>query len=232
MLLRFMADTMAEPESLTQEDVVAYLTNLSAPDRSLMLRALRSYYGWAADRLGVDNPVRGMSPKRLKYGRIESVSADDLTRLLVALAWRHPRRAWVALFLYATGGRIGSIVAVRPQDIWNGEVHFKTAKGGRLYSVPLGHLAQEAVKELLQYGLPTLVGVSAERVRQWLRQAELDCGIKVNPHKLRHTFATRIARATDARTWQELMGHADLSQFRRYVLPDEDRMRAAVEELG
>ena len=77
----------------------------------------------------------------------------------------------------------------------------------------------------------TLLGVGPERVRQWLREAELDTGIKSWPHLLRHCFGSDMAQRTDPATWRELMGHADLSQFARYAHTTRERKREAVANL-
>jgi integrase/recombinase XerD len=74
-----------------------------------------------------------------------------------------------------------------------------------------------------------LLGVGAERFRQWVHAAEQEAGLgRVWPHLLRHAASTRVARSSDPETWRRFMNHADLSQWARYVAGTDERVRAAV----
>jgi integrase len=74
-----------------------------------------------------------------------------------------------------------------------------------------------------------LIGVGAERFRQWIHAAEQEAGLgRVWPHLLRHAASTRVARSTDPETWRRFMNHADLSQWARYVAGTDERVRQAV----
>lgn len=57
-------------------------------------------------------------------------------------------------------------------------------------------------------------------------------GRPINPHVLRHTFATRLMRVTNARTVQELLGHRNLSTTQIYTHPNEDDKRQAIDNMG
>lgn len=50
----------------------------------------------------------------------------------------------------------------------------------------------------------------------------------IHPHILRHTYATRLMRTTNARVVQELLGHKRLSSTQIYTHPNEDDKRKAV----
>jgi len=78
----------------------------------------------------------------------------------------------------------------------------------------------------------TLLGVGAERFRQWVHAAEQEAGLgRVWPHLLRHAASTRVARRADPETWRRFMNHADLSQWARYVAGTDERVRRAVPTL-
>lgn len=240
-VVNFLADTLLDLFTVTEDDVVSYVAALprNGAMRGQTLRALRSFYSWAEDHERGINPVKKLKPRERKYGPAPDLEDDELVRLLVACAWREPRRAWVLMLMYATGARIGSLCAVEPEDVKGDRIHFRVAKGERPYAVPLGRAGREAAAELMAWVPPsrrhrskgTLVGVSEERVRQWFQQAQTDAGVRVWPHLLRHAFATRIAAATDPGTWAALLNHQDLSQYRRYVATKDERLRAAVEAL-
>jgi len=75
----------------------------------------------------------------------------------------------------------------------------------------------------------TLIGVGAERFRQWVHAAEQEAGLgRVWPHLLRHAASTRVARSSDPETWRRFMNHADLSQWARYVAGTDERVRRAI----
>ncbi len=231
-LVNFLADTLLELDAVTEDDVVGYLARLDPRGamRGDTLRALRSYYRWAETHELVASPVQRLTPKAPRSSEPPVLDDEQLMRLVLALAWREPRRAWTALLLYGTGARIAAACALTREDVWAGRLHFRRdVKGGYPYSVPLVGVAKTAVEELELLEHARLIGVCPTRVRQWLDQAGHDSGVRAWPHLFRHTFATRLARVTDLRTWMELMNHRDPSQFRLYAHANEDDVRSAME---
>ena len=56
-------------------------------------------------------------------------------------------------------------------------------------------------------------------------------GRHINPHMLRHTFASSLLRVTNMRTVQELLGHNHISSTQIYTHPNEDDKREAIDAL-
>lgn len=52
-----------------------------------------------------------------------------------------------------------------------------------------------------------------------------------HPHILRHTFASRLMRTTNARVVQTLLGHKHLTSTQVYTHPNMDDMKRAIESL-
>ena len=94
---------------------------------------------------------------------------------------------------------------------------------------PTGGAPSARCAQPLRPAESTLIGVGAERFRQWVHAAEQEAGLgRVWPHLLRHAASTRVARSSDPETWRRFMNHADLSQWARYVAGTDERVRAAV----
>lgn len=237
-LLRFFADTLIDPAEVTEDTITAYLVSIRQKGQTVqfMLRALKSYYGWA-ERRGVHpcNPASEIRFKRPKYPPAVALDEEEFTRVVIAAAVRHPKRAWAIILTLETGGRIGSVAAVRPDDAASeaGELlRFHKAKGDRPYAVPLSPLAAEAVRELRAWSNGTLIGVTKQTIWSWYHRAAIDADLplgKRHPHVLRDTFATNLlVKGWDVRVVQELLNHADLSQMHRYAAVTDKRKRAAL----
>ncbi len=247
-LLSFLADVLKDPREVTEDDVVSYLAGLDGRGhmRGMTIRALRSFYAWAEDRGLCQSPVRRLRVPPRKYGPAPALSPSELERVLAAAGQLPDPRARPALeLMYATGARISSLCAVMPEDVDldRRRIVFRVAKGGQPYAVPLGPRGLRAAHELLELRdwkprnvrarRPTLLGVGPFVVWRWCKAAGERTGLRVHPHLLRHTFATRLAEdpRVDVRTWVELMNHRDASLLRRYAAASEERMRRAVHGL-
>lgn len=53
----------------------------------------------------------------------------------------------------------------------------------------------------------------------------------IHPHMLRHTYATRLMRTTNARIVQQLLGHKFISSTQIYMHPDSEDLKKAVDSI-
>jgi site-specific recombinase XerD len=77
----------------------------------------------------------------------------------------------------------------------------------------------------------TLIGVGAERFRQWVHAAEQEAGLgRVWPHLLRHAFLTKVAHTegVSPEEVRKLANWSDLSQWSRYIAGSDRLARQAV----
>jgi site-specific recombinase XerD len=239
-VLRFLAETCpADLAEVTEQDVVAFLNGLGrkGPARWAYRRSLGAFFRWALRRGYVTtDPTADLAPKKPAMKPPETLTRDDMTRLLVAAAWRNPQRAWALMLTYSIGARRMEVAAIRPEDVdlEGRTVYLATTKGDRPRRVELGPLALAALEGLRPWG-KTVVGVGAATLHAWMNVAAQDADLpraKWKLHGLRATFATDLLdRGTPISVVSTLLGHRDLTTTARYLgIRPEDR-RKAVETL-
>ncbi len=126
------------------------------------------------------------------------------------------------LMLYATGMRISEMLALRLDDINEGWIRVREAKGDKERMIPVAtqalvaldkylnslHVSRDAI--WLNYKYNTLSRISAFKIcKKYLN---------VSPHVLRHSYATSlIIGGADLRVVQELLGHSSLLSTQIYT---------------
>lgn len=211
---------------LTSTDIVAHLAAFGdkAHSKRQHRQAVRCLYRWAVKRGYRDDDPSAIldGAKRPRRTRPEPFTEDELTRLLVAAAFRDPKRAWAILACYALGTRRSELCGVEPQDIrWDaGVVHLRVTKGDHPRDVPMSRLAAEALQELSNlyssnsYG--TLLGIAPQQFTAWVNQAAQDCGFppgrKRRAHTLRASFVTHLLhKGVPVTVVRDLVGHENIA---------------------
>jgi len=152
--------------------------------------------------------------------------------------------ALLNLLLY-TGVRVGEAAALRLKDVEindrSGKVVVRSGKGRKYREIPLHKEARKALSAYLEVregeGDSLFLGQrgSLEERGMQMRLAALGeaTGVKVTPHVLRHTFATRLLREADADlvTVAALLGHSNVGTTAIYTQPGEADLVEAVEGL-
>jgi integrase/recombinase XerD len=154
------------------------------------------------------------------------------------------RDAALLELLYATGLRVSELVSL-PVNNLNLEAGYLIAygKGSKERLVPIGEVAQNAIREYLKEARPALLGNSQSNylfltrngrpfTRQgfWklLKKYTLATGIQKNisPHTLRHSFASHLLeRGADLRSVQMMLGHVDISTTQIYTQVTTERLK-------
>lgn len=138
------------------------------------------------------------------------------------------------LFLYASGTRISECLALRADDIEDGWLRVRDAKGQKERLVPVASVAIEAIKEYmsarefkselvwLNYQGKKLSRVSAFKITQKY--------LGVSPHILRHSYATSlVSGGADLRVVQELLGHSSLLTTQIYTHVQKQELKDTLE---
>ncbi len=126
------------------------------------------------------------------------------------------------LFLYASGCRISEALSVQREDLVDGWLRIRYAKGAKDRVVPIAPLALEAIDSYLKssdisspyiwlnYRGEKLSRISAYKITKKY--------LGVSPHVLRHSFASAlILGGADLRVVQELLGHSSLNTTQIYT---------------
>ncbi len=217
------------------------------------LATLSSLFEWCVhERYLSENPIHRVTrPRFVTKKEGTPLTREQAGRWLWSIKARRTRsgrgpRSWdevrrkrqLAVFLLNTGVRNGELCALSIEDLRvddDEQLLYVMGKGLKQRWVPLNGAALAAVRCHLQSrGNPTrgplFVTCAGERynVRQ-LASEFADMGrcyaeeINVNPHNLRHTFATWLARSTsNVSLVQKILGHEDVNTTFRYYVHTAD----------
>jgi integrase/recombinase XerC len=216
--------------------------------------AVRVFTSWLAHtgRAPTDVGASLRSPKGRQT--LPPVLRQDEARELIAAAARLAddgsplglRDTAMLELLYATGVRVGELVALDVDDIDRGRNVVRVfGKGRKERTVPFGQPAARAIDGWLTMGRPRLVapgagpalflGARGRRIDQRAvrtlvhrRIADVPGAPDIGPHGLRHTAATHLLEGgADLRSVQELLGHASLATTQLYTHVSTERLRQA-----
>lgn len=207
-------------------------------EKSLALRlsALRRFLSYLVQlgELKV-NPATGISaPKQAKH-LPKNIDTEQMQQLL-ANDSKEPidiRDRAIIELLYSSGLRLSELQGLNLNSI-NIRVREVRVigKGNKERVVPLGRYASHAIQQWLKVRLlfnpkdeALFVSQLGNRMSHRAIQMRLETwGIRqglnshLNPHKLRHSFATHMLEASsDLRAVQELLGHSNLSTTQIYT---------------
>ncbi|MFT2092310.1 tyrosine recombinase XerC [Paraglaciecola sp. 2405UD69-4] len=206
--------------------------------RSLALR-LSSIRGFCdfliKENMLIQNPASSVSapkqgkplPKQLNVDEMHQlldIGADDI------LAVRD--KAMMEL-MYSCGLRLAELVSLNLKSLEDQNQLRVTGKGNKERLLPIGKIAKQAVSNWLkvrpEFAKPSEPALFlskqknrissrqvAKRMKLWATTQNIEQS--VNPHKLRHSFATHILESSsDLRGVQELLGHANLATTQVYT---------------
>jgi integrase/recombinase XerC len=228
---------------------VAYLTTRGYARRSVARKAssLRRYFAWAhtVGLVAVDPAASLSVPKG--PGRLPRVLHDDELQSLLEGPEpaepdepHHLRDLAIVELLYGSGLRVAELCALDPADLDLPQRQVRVwGKGDKQRRVPLSEPAAEALQRWIDLGRsrvvdadtsasPLFVNRRGNRLtpRDVRRILDRRASGPVNPHALRHTFATHLLDGgADLRSVQELLGHADVGTTQIYTHVSTDRLQ-------
>lgn len=165
------------------------------------------------------------------------------------------RNYLIGCLMLEAGLRVGEVVALQMSHLYFNRIPVQNlvltsdiTKNHVERSVPVSTRLQKALQEYLDNhwwlvdepsnqkvftGFMSQKGITTRQVERIINTAGYKAfGRPVNPHMLRHTFATKLMRVTGMRTVQELLGHSDINSTQIYTHPNEDDKKKAIELLS
>jgi site-specific recombinase XerD len=158
-----------------------------------------------------------------------------------------PHRDYLFMRLMLKAGlRSAEAVALRPEhvDMPTGKLVVREGKGAKDRTLWIGNELRDEIGEWLDrrpesdYLLPTSKGTKVDTshlrrsVKRYAEKADIAEVDRVSPHTLRHTFATRLLRATgNIRKVQKALGHSDLSTTMVYTHVVDGELEEAMKGL-
>jgi site-specific recombinase XerD len=215
------------------------------------LTAITRLFRWARlQGLCRENPAEAVSNIRLDSRQPKAL--DKLTlRKLLRVARSHPRDYAMLEMLAGTGLRVGELLLLKVGDVELGErsgkVIVRRGKHEIYREVPLTLDVRKALAAYWEAEhpekdspqAPLWIGTHGglnhrSSVTRMLEKYAIQAGIEsVNPHALRHPFATRYLKANpdDLRGLARLLGHASLNTVMVYTEPNLDELTQRMERV-
>lgn len=221
------------------------------------LSALRGYFNYLV-KLGrlSQSPAQG-----IKIGRIDSklpkvLSRPEVDRLISSpvvpgnLEYIELRDRAVCELLYGSGLRVGELAGLDLDDVdlIRGSVKVM-GKGQKQRIVPMNKTCINVISAYLKHGRPAMIEELGPKLsgpsnalfynrvglrigtRDIRRILDLRSSSPVNPHALRHSFATHLLDGgADLRVIQELLGHSRITSTQVYTQVSKDRLISVHQE--
>jgi site-specific recombinase XerD len=198
----------------TKDDIEKYLekrlSEVNATTVAIRFRSLRAFFGWAvAEDILTTSPMKGMSEPKPRPKPVGVLSDDDLRALIKACSGKsiEARRdeAIIRIFCEAGSPRLGELAALLVSDVdLKRDTITVTGKTGTR-TFPFGAKTGTAIDRYLRLRAkhgharcPELwIGpkgaLSPSGIAQMLNRRSTAAGLgRVNPHRLRHTAASRF----------------------------------------
>ena len=164
------------------------------------------------------------------------------------------RNYLIACLMLDAGLRVGEVVALKISHLYFNYRPVETllltpsiTKNHKERSVPVTTRLSIAISQYRNACLPPglilnesfcfyvtdqLIPLTTRQVENIITTASMKCwGRRINPHMLRHTFASRLMRLTNMRTVQELLGHSCITSTQIYTHPNEQDKKKAIDDL-
>ncbi|KGQ71341.1 site-specific tyrosine recombinase XerC [Chelonobacter oris] len=209
---------------------------LNAKSLALRLSGLRGFLNYLLGQGVIDvNPATAVSAPKQAKRLPKNIEAEQVGQLLDSQS-KEPidlRDLAMMELMYSAGLRLNELQQLNVQDLQSRTRELRViGKGNKERILPYGRFAAQAVQKWLsvrilfnpeddalfvsQRGKRISHRAIQKRMEVWGQRQGLPTHL--NPHKLRHSFATHMLESSsDLRAVQELLGHSNLSTTQIYT---------------
>ncbi|MGV6987441.1 tyrosine recombinase XerC [Testudinibacter sp. P80/BLE/0925] len=209
---------------------------LNAKSLALRLSSLRGFLNYLLSQGDIKvNPAAAVSAPKQAKRLPKNIEAEQVGQLLDN-ASNEPidlRDLAMMELMYSAGLRLNELQQLNIQDLQSRTRELRVlGKGNKERILPYGRYAAQAIQKWLAVRMlfnpeddALFVSLRGKRISHRAIQKRLEVwgqrqGLPthLNPHKLRHSFATHMLESSaDLRAVQELLGHANLSTTQIYT---------------
>lgn len=244
----YLEDVMLD-DLISFFEVLTYQKSLSDSTRNRLLHTYKSFWNYAADRMGIceKNIARLLEPIKLHNKEKTCLSDSEVKELISAIT--NPTVKVIVQTLYYTGMRISECLSLEKCDVILssniGIIHIRKAKGSKERSLPIGNKLNEILKEYISVNPVNPTSnyffhstkskkISSSFINKCLHNAtkNLDWTRNISAHMLRHSFATKlVASGIDIPTIQKILGHNNIKTTSIYCHVELSELSDALELL-
>lgn len=201
------------------------------------LSAINSFLEFCYDSQWIDDKprVRQAKTPRALPKSLDSAKIESALSLIDRSSWLGMRDYAFALFLYAGGMRVSEALNAKPEDIEDGWLTIRVAKGDKQRTVPIAARALEAIRLYLNSRPFKSADIWLNsRGGKLSRVGAFSITKKyfgVSPHVFRHSFATSLVLGgADLAVVQELLGHASIDTTQIYTHIRQENLKVTIQK--
>jgi len=215
---------------------IIFLRKLGLGNRSIQrnISSLKNFYQYMFKNGFLSfNPFEGVVAPKINGSLPKALSPEDVNKLLSfepKTIFDYRDKAFLEL-LYSSGLRVSEAISVNLSSFESDFTFVRVVgKGNKERMLPVGKYAKYAIQKWLDMRevsadkdvlFTNKFGkrITARAMQERLYNLSLRQGMSpVNPHMLRHSFATHLLESSgDLRSIQEMLGHSSLSTTQIYT---------------
>lgn len=215
---------------------IIFLRKLGLGNRSIQrnISSLKNFYQYMfKNGFLSSNPFEGVVAPKISDSLPKALSPEDVNKLLSfepKTIFDYRDKAFLEL-LYSSGLRVSEAISVNLSSFESDFTFVRVVgKGNKERMLPVGKYAKYAIEKWLDIRevsadkdvlFTNKFGkrITARAMQERLYNLSLRQGMSpVNPHMLRHSFATHLLESSgDLRSIQEMLGHSSLSTTQIYT---------------